>query len=193
MSDVVGKLLLLARSDAGIEPLDFENVDVGGLLTELSQDFEALAQDKGLDFRLGPLEAMKVRGDRTKLRQLFLNVLDNALRYTPSGGSVTGSLERNEGKAVVSITDTGIGIPEEHLPFVFDRFYRVDKARTNAEGGTGLGLAIAQSIAKMHGGEIGVESQAGAGTTVRVTLPLSDTQSMPWTAPTPIGIIREGK
>jgi heavy metal sensor kinase len=193
MSDVVSKLLLLTRSDAGIEPLDFDYVNVADLLAELSQDVEALAQEKGLVFRLGPMDTMKVRGDRTKLRQLFLNILDNAIRYTPNGGSVTGSLERNEGRVVVSIRDTGIGIPDEHLPFIFDRFYRVDKARTHTEGGTGLGLAIASSIAKMHGGEIEVESTAGAGTTVRVTLPLADTQSRPWTAPTPIGIIEGPK
>jgi len=193
MSDVVGKLLLLARSDAGIETLDFDYVNVADLMTELSQDVEAMAQDKGLGFRLGPMDGMKVRGDRTKLRQLFLNILDNAIRYTPGGGSITVSLARNEGRAVVSVADTGIGIPGEHLPFIFDRFYRVDKARTNAEGGTGLGLAIASSIAKMHGGEIEIESQVGKGTTVRIVLPLADTQSLPWSAPTPIGIIKEGQ
>jgi signal transduction histidine kinase len=139
------------------------------------------------------MDGMKVRGDRTKLRQLFLNILDNAIRYTPGGGSITVSLARNEGRAVVSVADTGIGIPGEHLPFIFDRFYRVDKARTNAEGGTGLGLAIASSIAKMHGGEIEIESQVGKGTTVRIVLPLADTQSLPWTAPTPIGIIKDGQ
>jgi len=193
MSDVVGKLLLLARSDAGIETLDFDYVNVADLMTELSQDVEAMAQDKGLGFCLGPMDGMKVRGDRTKLRQLFLNILDNAIRYTPGGGSITVSLARNEGRAVLSVADTGIGIPGEHLPFIFDRFYRVDKARTNAEGGTGLGLAIASSIAKMHGGEIKIESQVGRGTTVRIVLPLADTQSPPWTAPTPIGIIKEGQ
>jgi heavy metal sensor kinase len=188
MSDVVGKLLLLARSDSGGEPLDFEYINVTDLMTELSQDVEALAQENGLHFSLDPMDSMKVLGDKTKLRQLFLNILDNAIRYTPKGGSITGSLERKDGRAVASITDTGIGIPPEHLPFVFDRFYRVDKARTYAEGGTGLGLSIALSIAKMHGGAIEVESQPGVGTTVRIALPLADTRSLPWTAPTPQGI-----
>jgi heavy metal sensor kinase len=188
MSDVVGKLLLLARSDAGCEPVDLSNVDIATLLTELAQDVEALAQEKGLEFRMGPMDSLTVRGDRTKLKQLFLNILDNAVRYTPAGGLIASSLERRDGKAVASIVDSGIGIPPGHLPFIFDRFYRVDKARTYAEGGTGLGLAIASAIARLHGGTIEVESQVGGGTTVTVILPLADTQSFPWTAPTPLGI-----
>ena len=106
------------------------------------------------------------------MRQLFLNILDNAIRYTPSGGNVSSSLERKNGNALVSITDTGVGIPAEELPFIFDRFYRVDKARSRADGGLGLGLAIASSIARLHGGQIEVESQVGKGSTFRVLLPL---------------------
>ena len=177
MSDIVGKLLLLARSDADCEPVDLQDVDIADLLTELAQDVEVLAQEKGLRFSLGPMDSLTVRGDRTKLRQLFLNILDNAIRYTPSGGSISGSLISENGNAVASIVDSGIGIPAEHLPFIFDRFYRVDKARTYAEGGTGLGLAIASSIAKMHGGDIEVDSQVGAGTTIRVVLPLAGPQA----------------
>jgi heavy metal sensor kinase len=177
MSEIVGKLLLLARSDAGLDPDNFQDVNVMDLLTELSQDVEALAQEKGLRFSLGPMDNLTIKGDRLKLRQLFLNILDNAVRYTPSGGSVSGSLVRKNGSAVVSIEDTGIGIPAEHLPYIFDRFYRVDKARSRADGGTGLGLSIAISIAKVHGGGIEVESQVGAGTTFRVVLPLAIPQS----------------
>jgi len=185
MSDIVGKLLLLARSDAGSEPMDYININLTDLLTELVQDVEVLAQDKGLTLEVGPMESMTVRGDRTKLKQLFLNILDNAIRYTPAGGRVACTLVRQEGKAVASIVDSGIGITAEHMPFIFDRFYRVDKARTYAEGGTGLGLAIASSITKMHGGEIKAESREGAGTTLTVILPLADTQTFPWNAPTP--------
>ncbi|HMA53027.1 MAG TPA: ATP-binding protein, partial [Acidobacteriota bacterium] len=173
MSEIVGKLLVLARSDAGFEPLNFQDVNVADLLGELSQDVEALAQEKGLQLSLGPMDGVTVRGDRVRLRQLFLNILDNALRYTPAGGTITGSVVRREDQAVASIGDTGIGIAEEHLPFIFDRFYRADKVRTDGEGGTGLGLSIATSIAKMHGGTIEVESEAGAGTTFRIRLPLA--------------------
>jgi signal transduction histidine kinase len=125
------------------------------------------------------MESLTVKGDRLKLRQLFLNILDNAVRYTPSGGSVTASVVRRNGSAVVTIEDTGAGIPAEHLPFIFDRFYRVDKARSRAEGGTGLGLAIAMSIAKMHDGTIEVESQVDKGTLVRVVLPAVTTALPP--------------
>jgi heavy metal sensor kinase len=177
MSEIVGKLLLLARSDAGIEPVNFQDVNIRDLLAELFQDIEALAREKGLRFILGSMDDLTIGGDRLKLRQLFLNILDNAIRYTPGGGSISGSLVRRDGRAVVSIGDTGVGIPAEHLPFIFDRFYRVDKVRSNAEGGTGLGLAIAVSIAKMHGGEIEVESRVGEGTTFRILLPLAESRA----------------
>jgi heavy metal sensor kinase len=176
MSDIVVKLLLLARSDAGVEPVDFREVDLKDLLVGLSQDVEALAQEKGLRFTFGSMDSLTIKGDRLKLRQLLLIILDNAIRHTPAGGSISGSLVRRDGSAVASIGDTGIGIPAEHLPFIFDRFYRVDKARSRAEGGMGLGLSIAMSIARMHGGEIEVESQAGAGTTFHIVLPLADPQ-----------------
>jgi heavy metal sensor kinase len=177
MSEIVGKLLLLARNDAGCEPVDFEDVNVAELFSELSQDVEPLVQEKSLQFNLGPMDNLTVKGDRIKLRQLFLNILDNAIRYTPSGGSISGSIVRKNGSAVASVGDTGIGIPAEHLPYIFDRFYRVDKSRSRADGGTGLGLAIATSIAKVHGGGIEVESEVGKGTTFRVVLPLADPQA----------------
>jgi len=177
MSDIVGKLLLLARSDAGVEPVDFQEVDLKDLLVGLSQDVEALAQEKDLRFTLGSMESLTIKGDRLKLRQLLLIILDNAIRHTPAGGSISGSLVRRGGSAVASIVDTGVGISAEHLPFIFDRFYRVDKARSRAEGGMGLGLSIAMSIARMHGGGIEVESQTGAGTTFHIVLPLADPQA----------------
>jgi len=176
MSEIVGKMLLLARSDSGSEPLDFEDIKLKPLLAELAQDLDLLVQDKGLKLELGPMDELKVRGDRTKLKQLFLNILDNAVRYTPGGGTITASLTRRDSSAVASVTDTGIGIPAEHLPLIFDRFYRVDKARTSSDGGTGLGLSIALSVAKMHGGGIEVVSEPDKGTTFRVVLPLSGTR-----------------
>ena len=185
MSEIVGKLLDLARSDAGSEPVNLQDVNVAELLTELSQDIEALAQEKGLRLSFAPMDGVTVRGDRIRLRQLFLNLLDNALRYTPEGGTISGSVVREDDQAVVSIADTGIGISEEHLPFIFDRFYRVDKVRTDGEGGTGLGLSIATSIAKMHGGAIEVESSVGRGSTFRIILPLAGPPSKPPTTTLP--------
>jgi heavy metal sensor kinase len=176
MTEIIGKLLQLARSDASSEQLNLEEVNLRDLWAELASDMEALAQEKGLQFLQGPMDNLSVKGDKLKLRQLFLNILDNAIRYTPSGGSITGSLIRKEENAVLSISDTGMGISAEHLPFIFDRFYRVDKARTRAEGGTGLGLAIAGSIAKGHGGDIEIESQVGKGSSFHIILPLLDAQ-----------------
>jgi len=139
----------------------------------------SLAQEKGLRLSLGPMDGVTVTGDRVRLRQLFLNILDNALRYTPSGGAITGSVTRRDGQAVVSISDTGIGIAEEHLPFIFDRFYRADKVRTDGEGGTGLGLSIATSIAKMHGGRSRSRARPARGTTFRILLPLAGPPAAP--------------
>jgi signal transduction histidine kinase len=103
---------------------------------------------------------------------LFLNILDNAIRYTSSGGTITLSLRREDQTAVVSIADTGIGIPTEDLTHIFERFYRVDKARSPAEGGSGLGLAISQYIVEVHGGKIAVESKPGSGSTFTIYLPI---------------------
>lgn len=172
MSAVIGKLLFLARSDAGKEPLHFEDIDLKDLIISLSSSVEALAQDKGIKFATDAPENLIVTGDKVKLRQLFINILENAIRYTLQDGSVMVTLTQKEGRAITAITDTGIGIPEEHLPHIFERFYRVDKARSRAEGGVGLGLAIAKYIAESHGGKIEVESTVGKGTTFIVSIPL---------------------
>ena len=174
MSSVIGKLLFLARSDAGKEQLNFENVDLKDLITGLSTNVEALAADKGIKFAVDAQENLVVNGDKVKLRQLFINILENAVRYTPTGGNISISLVRKEGSALATISDTGIGIPPEHLPHIFERFYRVDKARSRADGGVGLGLAIAKYIADSHGGKIEVASQLGKGTTLNVSIPLKD-------------------
>jgi heavy metal sensor kinase len=176
MSSVIGKLLFLARSDAGKEQLNFEDVDLKELLTELSANVEALAQDKGIKFTVDARENLVVHGDKVKLRQLFINILENAVRYTPGEGQVTVSLVKKDSNALVAISDTGIGIPPEHLPHIFERFYRVDKARSRADGGVGLGLAIAKLITDSHKGNIEVESEVGKGTTFTVTIPLKNTE-----------------
>ncbi len=173
MSDIIGKLLFLARSDAGKEPLKLEDINLKQLLTELSLDVEVLCREKGLQFNLGNLDDLTVKGDKVKLRQLFTSLLENAVKYTESGGSVTSSVELKNRTAVVAVSDTGIGIAPEHLPRLFERFYRVDTARSRADGGSGLGLAIAKTIAEAHGGRIEVESDVGKGSTFRVILPLS--------------------
>jgi signal transduction histidine kinase len=174
MSSVIGKLLFLARSDAGKEQLNFEDVDLKELITGLSTNIETLAIDKGIKFTVDAKENLIVNGDKVKLRQLFINILENAVRYTPTGGNISVLLEKKDSNAVTAISDTGIGIPPEHLPHIFERFYRVDKARSRADGGVGLGMAIAKYIADSHGGKIEVESQVGKGTTITVTIPLKN-------------------
>jgi len=172
MSSLVDKLLTLARADAGKEQWNFTEVDLGKLISNLSTDVEVLCQEKGLSFQLGQTQGLVVKGDEARLRELFMNLLDNAIIYTPAPGTVSISLRREGQMAVVAITDTGVGIPAEDIPFIFERFYRVDKSRSRAEGGSGLGLAICRHIAEVHGGKIEVESQVGAGSTFSVWLPL---------------------
>ena len=176
MSSVIGKLLFLARSDAGKEQLNFEDVDLKDLITGLSTNVEALAQDKGIKFTIDAQESLVVSGDKVKLRQLFINILENAVRYTPADGNISVSLVRKDGSALATISDTGIGIPPEHLPHIFERFYRVDKARSRSDGGVGLGMAIAKYIADSHSGKIEVESQIGKGTTFIITIPMKNTE-----------------
>ena len=117
------------------------------------------------------LEQVEVHGDPDRLKQLLFNLVDNACRYTPAGGTVTLALVEHDGVALLSVRDDGHGIPPDALPHIFERFYRADHARSREVGGTGLGLAISQVIAEAHGGRIEVESRVGAGSTFTVYLP----------------------
>lgn len=172
MSTLVDKLLFLARTDAGDDHQNIEDFNLYQLLSLLYTDIEVLAREKEINFKTRPLFSLTVKGDKIKIRQLFLNILENAIKYTPAGGRISVSAEEKNGMAVVAIKDTGIGIPAEHLPHIFERFYRADKARSRAEGGAGLGLAIAKQIAGVSGGDIDVESEVGKGSTFYVSLPI---------------------
>jgi signal transduction histidine kinase len=175
MSRLVADLLLLARVDAGVR-LDRQPVELDTLLLEVYR--QATVMSSEVDIRLGHEDQAVVVGDADRLRQLFLNLVDNALKYTLDGGQVTLSLH-NEGDWVrVTVADTGIGIPPEDLqpapnglPSIFERFYRADPGRTRGKGGTGLGLSIAHWIAQAHGGEISVKSTLGEGSSFTVRLP----------------------
>ncbi|MGA2158274.1 MAG: ATP-binding protein [Dehalococcoidia bacterium] len=171
MSSAIDKILSLARSDAGKDFLTLDKVKLDELLAEVSADVKLLANEKGIQFNVGPGKNLTLMADRLKLRQLLISVLENAVHYTPSGGSVSLSVAEKDGMAVVAIADTGIGIPSEHLPHIFERFYRVDQVKSRGETGTGLGLAIAKSIAEAHGGRMEAESEVGKGTTFYITLP----------------------
>jgi two-component system phosphate regulon sensor histidine kinase PhoR len=145
---------------------------LGAIVTQATEMMRPLAEAKGLRLELTPGPASPLVGDDTRLRQVFLNLVDNAIKYTPAGGTVAVKVVHQDRQALVQVSDSGIGIALEHQPFVFDRFYRVDKARTRAEGGTGLGLSIAKSIVASHGGTVAVTSSPGQGSTFFVTLPL---------------------
>ena len=169
MSALVDELLELSRLESGQAPLEMETVDVAALARGEIEAFQLRAEAAGavLESRLPEAPAL-VRGERDKLRQVLVNLLDNALKFTPSGGAVTVFVRTAAGGVQVSVRDTGAGIPAEHLPHVFERFYKVDRARR--DGGTGLGLAIVRHIVEAHGGTAQAESREGEGTTVSVTL-----------------------
>jgi signal transduction histidine kinase len=132
---------------------------------------QAVAGARGLTLHVGDLTPCVVQGDEDQLRRLLFNLLDNAIKYTPAGGTITVRGACPDGQVLVEVTDTGIGIAAEHLPHLFERFYQVDPARSRETDGTGLGLAICRSIAEAHGGRIAVESTVGRGTRVTLTLP----------------------
>jgi heavy metal sensor kinase len=175
MNKMISDLLLLAQADSGDLQLQLEPVEMDTLLLDVYLQTRRIAErTKGrdaLDIRLGHEDQASVRGDRERLRQLLLNLADNAVKYTPAGGIITLSLENTGGWVEISVGDTGIGIAPEDQPHVFDRFYRTDKARSRELGGSGLGLSIVQWITQAHKGTITVESVPGQGTTFTVRLP----------------------
>jgi heavy metal sensor kinase len=172
LTRLTGQLLTLARDDAGRVRQSQDHVDLTSLVQNVADTVRPLAEAKGLDFLLSAEESLHVLGDGAHLRQVFYNLLDNAIKYTPGKGKVEIRIWREPERVLVTVSDTGIGIAAEHLPRIFDRFYRVDGARTRAQGGTGLGLSIAQSIVVAHGGSIEMTSNLGHGTTCVVALPI---------------------
>jgi signal transduction histidine kinase len=172
MTQLVSELLTLARADAGQQLLTREELDLGDLVSNVVQAMQPLALQRGVQLAEQAQPEVKISGDQTRLSQLLINLVDNALRYTSSGGSVNVSVKEETGAAELSVADTGIGIAAEHLPHLFERFYRADPARARADGGSGLGLAIAQWIAQAHGGQISVASEFGHGSTFTVRIPL---------------------
>ncbi|TMC45606.1 MAG: hypothetical protein E6J25_02275 [Chloroflexi bacterium] len=174
LNRIVGDLTTLALADARqlrIEPQPLElNEVVRGLMTQATP----LADERGVTLRPDLNGGVRVDADLVRVRQLLLILIDNALSHTPSGGQVLVGVTRQNGRAHVTVTDTGEGIPPRDLPHIFERFYRADKARTRENGGSGLGLAIAKWIVDAHKGEIGVKSSEGKGTAVDVSLPALD-------------------
>jgi len=175
LTRLVGDLTLLARADAGGLPLNLKPVELDNLLFEVYRQVSMLA--KPVEVLVAEVDQVCVNGDSDRLKQLLLNLVENGIKYTPKGGRVTVSLAKANNWAQITVSDNGVGIPSEDLPFIFDRFYRVDKARNRSQGGSGLGLAIAKWVAQAHGGDIYVESEVNVGTTFTVVLPVLEKET----------------
>ncbi len=174
-SQVVDSLMLLARTDSGKESLELALVDARTVLRGAAEQGERLSRNHGVDFNLDvPDTAVPIQADADAVRRALLILMDNAAKYTPRGGSVRVGLTCAGPFAIASVADTGIGISQEDIPHVFDRFWRADKARSREEGGAGLGLSIAKWIIDMHGGSISVRSELGKGSVFSIRLPLAE-------------------
>ena len=192
MSRLVGELLTLARMDAGQVSLKPETLDLSDVTLDVMERYEQIAQQKGIELKTGNLPELPVQGDRQYLLHMIGNLVDNAIKYSPAGNGQWVCVETGRGEgstpfAWVRVSDNGPGITAEHLPHLFDRFYRVDQARSHNPGedheeneipGSGLGLSIVQWITQMHNGDVTVQSEPGQGTTFEVKLPLQDGQKL---------------
>lgn len=174
MAQMISDLLLLAQADSGLQ-LNPERLEMDTLLLEIYRHTRRVAEQRkgpgALTVRLGSEDQALVWGDRERLRQLLVNLADNAIKYTPAGGEITLGLVVRDNWVRVAVQDTGVGISPEEQKLIFERFYRADKARSREQGGSGLGLSIVQWIADAHGGHITVESEVGKGSTFSVWLP----------------------
>jgi two-component system sensor histidine kinase VicK len=166
---LVSQMLTLARVDSDGAEIKQERVDLGGVVRDIGRQMSLLGNEKGVAVSVDSGSA-EVVGDEQRLGELAIILLDNAIKYTDSGGRVAAKVTNGGGKVRLEVEDTGRGIPPESLERVFDRFYRVDKGRSREAGGTGLGLAIAKWIVDSHGGTIGIASEPGRGTTVTVEM-----------------------
>jgi two-component system OmpR family sensor kinase len=176
LTRLVGNLLLLAQAESGRLPLDLRPVELDNVVFEVFQQMKTLAGEK-VNLQMTAIDQVTISGDRDRLKQVFLNLLGNAVQYTPAGGAVNLSLDRVGEKVRVIISDTGPGIPAQDLPHIFERFYRGEKSRTRSGStGFGLGLSIAYWIVRNHGGSIDVNSRDGQGTTFCVWLPITPPQ-----------------
>jgi heavy metal sensor kinase len=178
ISSLVEKLMLLARSDYGAETLQLATTDLAEIVRETCCQGATLAESKQIDFHTQiPQEPVWIEADAHALGRLFLILIDNAVKYTPPGGRVEVAVKDEDGFALGVVRDTGIGIADEDLPHVFERFYRADKARSRESGGVGLGLSIGRWIAEAHAGTIEVQSSLGQGSVFQVRLPLANGRS----------------
>jgi two-component system sensor histidine kinase CiaH len=171
MDALLSDLLVLARLDAGRLDVDHKPFDLATITAEAAGRFLARAAEEGVRLEVEVPDELPVSGDPERTAQILAALLDNAMRYTPKGGSITVSGRLLDSRAEASVKDIGPGISPEHLPRIFDRFYRAEAARTRADGGTGLGLSIARDLARAQGGELAAENGQSGGAVFRLTLP----------------------
>ena len=176
LSRLVDQLLDLSRLESGEIRLDLGDVDLASLVRQVSSEIHVTRGDHLVDVRTEIPEGAAVWGDRERIHQVLFNLLDNAVRYTPPGGEVVVAARPAGTVCEIRVEDNGPGVPPEHVPFLFERFYRVDQARSRGEGGTGIGLAIARSVVEAHGGRIWAESEVGRGSTFAFELPLATSE-----------------
>jgi two-component system phosphate regulon sensor histidine kinase PhoR len=175
LATLVQRLLEQAKAESGDMVLQIAEIDLEEVARPIVASFQPQAAAAAVNLEIRTLRPAIIEADEHRLAQIFVNLIDNALRYTPEGGSVTVSLDVQDGHAVIDVNDTGIGIPFKDLPYVFERFYVVDRSRTRANarsGGAGLGLSIVKQIAEAHGGSVAVNSRLGRGTTFTVRIPV---------------------
>ncbi|HEY1726631.1 MAG TPA: ATP-binding protein [Steroidobacteraceae bacterium] len=173
LEHLVSGLLALSRLDAGDAQREWVDVNLGELAASTVEQMRLVAEDRGVQLQPSALSAITVRGDGGRLKQVIVNLLDNAVKFTPRGGSVSLRTQQRDDRGILEVRDSGIGIPAAALPHVFDRFYRVDAARSREDGGAGLGLSIVRSICAAHGAEIEVDSVPGSGSCFRLIFPLA--------------------
>jgi heavy metal sensor kinase len=171
LEHLVSGLLVLSRLDAGETQRECAELDLAELARSTAEQMRLMAEDRGISIELSALHRAVIRGDRSRIKQIIVNLLDNAIRFTPAKGSVILRTSEDDTYALLEVIDTGVGIPKASLPLVFDRFYRADEARSRDDGGAGLGLSIVKSICSMHGADIEVSSQLGEGSCFRVRFP----------------------
>jgi signal transduction histidine kinase len=170
---LVNQLLLLEEGDAGLMAAHREPVRLDETIRKSVEMFSVVAENDGIVLQAPRLDPLVVQGEGQRLWQVVNNLIDNALKFTPSGGAITVELLKRDGQAILRVADTGSGIATADLPHIFERFYQADKSRqrTRHKHGSGLGLSICQTIVAAHGGTIEAASTPGAGTTITVTLP----------------------
>jgi signal transduction histidine kinase len=178
LNRMVNDLILLSKSDSSQVELNLAPLRLDLLVQDVANLFQVLAEQKNIGLNIDSRREMTVMGDKMRLQQLFTNLIDNAVKFTPDGGSIRILAERDGDFAKVEVADTGMGIPKEEQENIFKRFYRVDKSRSKEIGGVGLGLSIAEWIAHAHQGKIEVKSQLSQGSTFIVYFPLQKQQQI---------------